>query len=48
MIFGKDLVVQLTAFVLVGFIITAITFSSNTRTPLHIDDQPQQLFVSTQ
>ena len=47
MTFGKDPVVQLTAFVLIGFIISVITFSGNTKTPLDIDDQPQHSMLSS-
>lgn len=46
--FGKDPVVNLTAFVLIGFIISTIVFSGNTKTPLNIDDQPQYLITYTQ
>ncbi len=47
MTFGKDPVVTLTAFVLIGFIISVITFSGNTETPLNVGDQPQYSFVGT-
>ena len=47
MTFGKDPVVQLTVFVLIGFIISIIIFSGNTKTPLDIDDQPQYFLVDT-
>lgn len=47
MTFGKEPVVTLTAFVLIGFIISVITFSDNTNTPLSIGDQPQYSFVDT-
>ncbi len=47
MTFGKDPVVQLTVFVLIGFIISLIAFSDNTKTPLNSDDQPQHFLVST-
>lgn len=48
MTFGKDPVVQLTIFVLIGFIISLITFSDNTKTPLNIDDQPQHFLISSE
>ena len=47
MTFGKDPVVNLTAFVLIAFIISVIIFSSNTKTPLNVGDQPQYSFVDT-
>lgn len=43
MTFVKDPVAKLAVFVLVGFIISVITFSDNTKTPLNIDDQPQYI-----
>ena len=46
MTFGKDPVVQLTAFVLIGFIISVITFSDNTKTPLNTDEQPLHFLTS--
>lgn len=46
MTFKNDLVMQLTAFVLIGFIISLITFADNTKTPLQIEEQPQSLFLS--
>ncbi len=39
--FKKDLVLQLTAFVLIGFIISIFIFPDNTKTPLNIGEQPQ-------
>ncbi|MCW8930371.1 MAG: hypothetical protein OQL19_09055 [Gammaproteobacteria bacterium] len=47
MTFGKDPVANLTAFVLIAFIISVITFSSNTKTPLNIDEQPQYSFLDS-
>jgi len=43
----QDPVLQLTAFVLIGFIISIIIFTDNTKTPLQIADQPQHLLVSS-
>lgn len=41
----RDPIVLLTAFVLIGFIISAVTFTENTKTPLNIDEQPQHFLV---
>ncbi|GEM_PF-5979742 len=41
MTFKNDIILQLTAFVLIGFIISIFVFGDNTKTPLDIADQPQ-------
>ncbi len=41
MTFKNDIILQLTAFVLIGFIISIFVFTDNTKTPLDIADQPQ-------
>ncbi len=41
MTFKNDLILQLTAFVLVGFIISIFVIGDNTKTPLDIAGQPQ-------
>jgi len=43
---GKDPIVTLATLVFVGFIISAVTFSGNTKTPLNSGDQPQHSFIS--
>lgn len=47
MTFKNDPVVQLTAFVIIGFIISMVTFSDNTKTPLQYDEQPQSFLLSS-
>jgi len=46
MIFYKDPVMQLTAFVLIGVIISMIAFNDNTKSPLETTDQPQHLLLT--
>lgn len=41
MTFLKDPLVLLTSFVLIGFIISAVIFTGNTKSPLDIQEQPQ-------
>jgi len=45
MTFKNDLIMQLTVFVLIGFIISIFAFADNTKTPLQMDDQPQSLLL---
>lgn len=45
MTFTRDPIALLTIFVLTGFIISAVIFIENTRTPLNINEQPQHLLV---
>ena len=47
MIFKRDPVMQLTAFVIIGVIITMVTFTDNTKTPLQNHEQPQSLLLSS-
>ena len=47
MIFKSDPIMQLTAFVIIGVIISMLAFSDNTRTPLQIAEQPQSLLLSS-
>lgn len=44
MTFKNDTVMQLTAFVLIGFIISIIAFADNTKSPLQIAEQPHSYF----
>lgn len=48
MTFKNDLILQLAAFVLIGFIISIIAFTDNTKTPLQFDEQPQSILLSNQ
>ncbi len=41
MTFKNDIILQLTAFVLIGFIISIFVFEDNMKTPLDITVQPQ-------
>ncbi|NOQ79286.1 MAG: hypothetical protein GQ546_07780 [Gammaproteobacteria bacterium] len=43
--FTRDPILLLTAFVLIGFIISTITFIENNKTPLEISEQPQHFLV---
>lgn len=47
MTFKNDPVMQLAAFVLIGFIISIIAFTDNTKSPLQIDEQPQSFLLSS-
>ncbi len=43
---GKDPLVTRATLIFIGFIISAITFAGNTKTPLNNGDQPQYYFTS--
>jgi hypothetical protein len=46
MTFKNDIIFQLAAFVIIGFIVSVFAFADNTKSPLHFDDQPQSFFIN--